>query len=107
MRYITSFQGCSTYTQRRKKRSSEQSCRHQWHGYCTIEVLKELWKVEELGNELLHVRARLVDGVVGAGDGEELAIGVVKLAALEVNVQGREGLQSNEKVHYYCCVAVV
>ena len=54
--------------------------------YHTVEVFEELWEVEELRNELLDICACLVDGLVGTGDGEKLAVGVVKFATLEIDV---------------------
>ena len=46
--------------------------------------MEEFWEVEELGNELLDVSSRVVDGVPGFRDGEKLTVRVVKPVAMLV-----------------------
>ena len=50
----------------------------QWCNPLTIDVLEKLWLVEELRNELLHVKACFIDVIPRARDREELAVGIVK-----------------------------
>ena len=45
---------------------------------CTIYILEELRLVEELWDQLLEVRATLVDVPPRAWDGEELAVSKIK-----------------------------
>src|SRR4051812_37381270 len=61
-----------------------------------VHVEEELGQIEELGDELPHVAGVAIAVIPSSLDGLELAVGVVEFAALQGNVDGREGLEPDE-----------
>lgn len=63
-----------------------------------VQVFKHLGQVKELGDELFHVRRGTVDATPCIADGKKQAVGMVKAATLQIDMQRRKRLHAQQVV---------